>query len=108
MGRVGRGEGLGREKSLTDGVGHGVDDVLDAVSLLGGDVEAYPCFRFPIARVKTPNLRIGRRRRSGVAPFLKAPPWACGKFAMWCVFSGGVVVSPVGVVVLLACILPMV
>ena len=76
MGRVGRGEGLGREKSLTDGVGHGVGDVLDAVSLLGGDVEAYPFFRFPYARVKTPNLRIGRRRRSGVAPFLKAPPWA--------------------------------
>ena len=85
MGRVGRGEGSGWEKSLTDGVGHGIGDVLDAVPLLEGDVEAYPCFRFPIARVKTPNLRIGRRRRSGVAPFLKAPPWACGKMAGRCV-----------------------
>ena len=49
MGRGGRGEGSGREKSLPDGVGHGIGDVLDVVSLLGGDVEAYTCFRFPIA-----------------------------------------------------------
>ena len=42
MGPVGRGGGSGREKSLTDDVGHGVGDVFDAVFLLGGDAEAYP------------------------------------------------------------------
>ena len=70
----------------------------NAVSLLGGDVEAYPCFRFPNARVKTPNLRIGRRRRSDVVPSLKAPSWACVKmagrcaawrFSSWCVRPSG-------------------
>ena len=45
--RVGRGGGFCREKSLTGGVGHGVGDVLDAVFLLGGDVEAYSSHTLP-------------------------------------------------------------
>ena len=53
MGLIGRGGGSGQEKSLTGGVGHGVGDVLDAVFLLGGDVEVYSSHTFPDARVKT-------------------------------------------------------
>ena len=79
IGPVGRGGGSGREKFLTGVVGHGVSDVLDAVSLFGGDAKVYPSPTFPDARVKTPNLRIGRWRRSGVVPFVKAPPWEIGR-----------------------------
>jgi hypothetical protein len=62
-GRVG---GSGRKKFLVDGGGHSVSEVLDAVFLLGGDAEVYPPSLLPLRPSEILNLRVGRRRLSGI------------------------------------------
>jgi hypothetical protein len=54
------GVAAGREKSLAGGGGHNVDDVLDAVFLLGGDVEVYPPSLLPLPPGENLNIRIGQ------------------------------------------------
>jgi hypothetical protein len=66
---------MDRGKPLADGAATKSSTLLAPISFL----KAISRYSFPslscLSRVKTQKPRLGRRRRSGVVPFLKAPPW---------------------------------
>lgn len=69
------GGALDRGKLLADGAARKSSTLLAPISFF----KAISRYSIPslsiLSRVKTQKPRLGRRRRSGVVPFLKAPPW---------------------------------
>ena len=75
---------------MSNEAGHDVGDAHGVVFLLVGNIETYtrPFSSWPQAKAQ--NLRIGRRRRMGVAFFLKVPPSKLFVVRAWC--GGGLLV----------------
>jgi hypothetical protein len=69
--------------------GHGADDVLDTVSLLGGDAEVHSLLLLPLCPGESPKSLDWAAAALWCRYLWKAPSWVHGKVRVICSVFGG-------------------